>query len=137
MPTTVIDFRVRFPEFSDEVKYPDARIEMFITDAELEVCEDVFGKFYSLGVCYLAAHFLTVGSKTGKTGKGGGSSSLAPIASKTADKLSVTKAIAAVDPSDPNSLLYSTAYGQRYLEIWAKVRPIGPLTMRGNSCCGY
>ena len=64
MAVDVSMFRARFPEFSDDVTYPDARIEIFIEDAQLVYMgadEDRWLGKYNYAQAHLAAHLLVSG----------------------------------------------------------------------------
>lgn len=54
---TVAEFRIRFPEFDLAT---DEYLKFQLDDAALELDETVWGKLYSLGVGYLAAHKMTL-----------------------------------------------------------------------------
>jgi len=119
MAATVGEFRVRFPEFSDPVDYPDARIQMALDDAamfmgtnEQRWCNS--GK-YDLAQSYLAAHLLVIGDRTAA---GDTSGAVGPIASKSAGGVSVTRAVFTnPNTSDLDLWLSSTGYGQYFLAI--------------------
>lgn len=130
MAVTVADFRVRFPEFEDDITYPDARIQIFIDDATLCVLENIFGNLTDIATCYLAAHYLYLATKSST----GDATTASPLSSKTADKLSLSKAVSSVDATDPNSVLSSSQYGQRYLQYFNKVRPFGPIVTKPKCC---
>ena len=116
MACEVATFRIRFPEFSDPVEYPDARIQLFLDDATCFIGTDEArwcGK-YDLAHCYLAAHLLTKGTATEA---GDTSSTSGPISSKSAGGVSVTRAVTSKDRSDSDEFYSSTAYGQQFLNI--------------------
>lgn len=120
MAVSVADFRVRFPEFSDETDFPDSRISLFLGDATLLYmgsAEQVWCGKYDVAQAYLAAHLLTVGE-----GSAAGSSSAiaGPITSKSAGGVSVTRAVTAKTRSDNDDFLLSTIYGQQYINIRAQ-----------------
>lgn len=115
MACTVSDFRNRFEEFSDEVAYPDSRIELFLQDAidfYMGTDEKRWCKKYNYAHCYLTAHLLVSAtlSELGDT-----SASVGPIVSKSAAYLSITKGVKSKDRSDSDEFLMSTGYGQRFL----------------------
>lgn len=117
MATDIATFRARFPEFSDDTEYTDARVQLFLDDAvniymgddELRWCNK-----YDYAQAYLAAHLLTV-----NTGAEAGDSSAkaGPVSSKTAGGVSVTRAVTAKDRSDTDEFLSTTSYGQQFLNI--------------------
>ncbi len=113
MGATVEQFRLRFPEFSDETEFPDARIQMFIDDTICIMGEDEnYWCCYATTQCYLAAHLLAVASAT-EAGSAG--SSAGPIVGKTAGGVSVTRGHSGNNRSDGDDWYMSTSYGQRYL----------------------
>lgn len=102
-------FKIRFPEF-DSVA--DARIQLFIDDAVIVLNSVYWGDKYDLGLHYLTAHLLTLGTKT----EAGSSTSVGAIASRAVDGASV--AYTNVQPTDVGDAYYmSTSYGQRYLAL--------------------
>ncbi len=116
MACTVEEFRIRFPEFSDETEYPNARIQMFLDDAADDMGSDEerwCGK-YDRAQCNLAAHLLTVGTSTEA---GDTSAKSGPVSSKSAGGVSVTRAVVAKDRSDADSFYSTTPYGQQFLII--------------------
>lgn len=117
MATDVATFRVRFPEFEDDTEYPDARIQLFLTDAVdiyMGSDENRWCNKYDVAQAYLAAHLLLVGtgSEAGDT-----SASVGPVSGKTAGGVSVTKSVVAKDRSDTDDFYMSSSYGQQFLNI--------------------
>ena len=117
MACSISTFRLRFPEFSDEVEYPDDRIQLFLDDTALIYMGSVESRWcgkYDYAHCYASAHLLTLGtnSEVGDT-----SSSLGPISSKSVDGVSITRAISQVDRSDIDNFFMGTVYGQTFLNI--------------------
>lgn len=117
MATDVATLRLRFPEFSDAVAYPDARIQLFLDDARdcyLGTNEDRWCGKYNYAQAYLTAHLLVVA-----TGSEAGDSSVkaGPIASKSAGGVSITRAVMSKDRSDADDFYMSTVYGQQFLNI--------------------
>lgn len=116
MATDLSTFRTRFPEFADDTEYPDARVQLFLDDAQGDLGNDESrwcGK-YDKAHAYLAAHLLTVGTKTelGETNANAGS-----VQSKSAGGVSVSKSVVAKDRSDLDDFYMSTSYGQQFLII--------------------
>ena len=117
MACTVAEFRIRFPEFADDVEYSDARIQLFLDDAAncyMGTDENRWCNKYNYAQCYLAAHLLTVGigSEAGDTSVKSG-----PVSSKTAGGVSVSRAVVAKDRSDQDDFYMGTVYGQQFLNI--------------------
>lgn len=59
---TPTDFKLRFTEFASTA---DARVQLFLDDAALTVDATAWGARYDLGLCYLAAHLLTIAARGG------------------------------------------------------------------------
>jgi len=116
MSITVSDFRIRFPEFSDEAEYSDPRILLFIEDSTAYIGTDElrWGSKYNLAQSYLSAHLLISAEKTEL---GDISSSSGTIQSKSAGGVSVSKSIVAKDRSDLDDFYIGTSYGQQFLNI--------------------
>lgn len=116
MACTPATFRIRFPEFSDSVEYPDTRIQLFLDDAAEDIGTDE-GRWrgkYDRAHCYLGAHYLITGTKTEA---GDVSATAGPISGKTAGGVSVTRAVVAKDLSSGDDFYLSTAYGQQFISI--------------------
>jgi hypothetical protein len=113
---TVSDFRLRFPEFEDPLLYSDDRIQLFIDDTILYMGDDEhhWCNKYDFAQAYLTAHLLVIGTRS----EAGDTSIIAgPISSKTADGVSVTRAVLAKNRSDQDDFYMSTTYGQQFLMI--------------------
>lgn len=106
---TPATFRARFPEFEDDTTYPDERIELFIDDAEATINSQCPN--YDLMVSYLTAHLLTISTQTDS----GNSSTIKSKASESVGDVSVSYNA----NSKGNNPFYSTAYGQRYMDLKA------------------
>ena len=117
MAVTVAAFRARFPEFSDDVTYPDSRVEIFIEDSQLIYMgadENRWLGKYDYAQAYLVAHLLI----TAEASEAGDSSvKVGPVSSKSAGGVSVTRAVATKDRSDGDDFYMGTVYGQRFLMI--------------------
>jgi hypothetical protein len=57
---TPTEFRVRFPEFEDDTKYPDDVIQMFIDDTECLMSEGPWRCAFHKAQACLVAHWLTL-----------------------------------------------------------------------------
>lgn len=112
---TIAAFRTRYPEFSDETLFPDARIQMFIDDAAIWMSEEErWLDWYSLAQFCLVAHFLAVATIT----ESGDSTSLFPVALQEVDDVVIKSAVSDVKPTMDNFV--TTSYGQcykRYLKM--------------------
>jgi hypothetical protein len=113
MTCTPADFKTRFPEF-DSVT--DARVQLFIDDAELEVDEDRWGDLYDKGVCYLTAHLLYIAEQSSAgQGEGGG-----PLSTKTVGDVSLS--FGSYLTADSKAAVFnSTSYGQEYYRLMMMV----------------
>ena len=115
MAVTVAAFRARFPEFSDDVTYPDSRVEIFIEDSQLIYMgadENRWLGKYDYAQAYLVAHLLI----TAEASEAGDSSvKVGPVSSKSAGGVSVTRAVATKGRSDGDDFYMGTVYGQRFL----------------------
>lgn len=109
MSCTPTDFRTRFTEFADNVKYTDARIQLFIDDATATINSKCSNS--DLMKCYLTAHLLLVGTQSAS----GDSGTMKGTASESVGDVSVSYGGASGD--DPRDNFYSTIYGQRYLDL--------------------
>jgi len=115
MTVTIAAFRARFPEFTDDVSYPDERIEIFIEDSQLIYMgtdEKRWKDKYNYAQAYLVAHLLI----TAEASEAGDSSvKVGPVSSKSAGGVSVTRAVATKNRSDGDDFYMGTVYGQRFL----------------------
>lgn len=116
MACTVADFRTRFPEFSDDTEYPDARIQLFLDDAaeDIGTDEDRWCGKYDRAQCYLGAHLLSKGTATEV---GDTSATSGTITSKSAGGVSLSRSSVAKDLSIQDDFYSTTSYGQQFLII--------------------
>lgn len=112
---TVASFRLRFPQFSDSVEYPDERIQLYIDDSVLFMGDDESrwcGK-YDLAQSYLVAHMLYNSTLL----EAGGTIGTGMVTSKSAGGVSVSRASNAMATNAADSLLQGTPYGMQFLAI--------------------
>lgn len=116
MTITVADFRVRFPEFVDEVEYPDARINLFIGDSTVYIgtSESHWNGKYNLAQHYVTAHLLTIAENSAA---GDSKSSAGTVTSKSAGGVSVSRSTVAKDRSALDDFYMSTIYGQYFISL--------------------
>lgn len=117
MSIDVSTFRTRFPEFSDNAEYPDARIQLFIDDSVqvyMGTDENRWGGKYDYAQAHLVAHLLSAGTASEA---GDSSVKVGPVSSKSAGGVSVSRAVVAKDRSDGDDFYMGTVYGQRFLMI--------------------
>ena len=107
-------YRLRFPQFADPTKYPDALLDMYWEEVTCFVSDANYGNI--IGDCrlfllqLLVAHMMTISAQA-QAGKQGGF-----ITSSTIDKVSVTRTA----PPSPDMFswwLGQTAYGQQVLTL--------------------
>ena len=113
MDPTVDLFKARFPEFRG---VEDAFIQLLLNEASLDVGQRwVNPEFRALAVLHLTAHLLSL-SGNGAAGAGGG----AGLATGTIKRRRVGDVEVEYETggaASSGSLLPSTRYGQRYLEL--------------------
>ncbi len=117
MTVTVTEFRTRFPEFADDMEYPDERIQLFIDDSiniYLGAGELRWGGKYNYAQAHLVAHLLTAGELSEA---GDASVNVGPISSKSAGGVSVTRSVSSNNRSEAEDFYMTTVYGQRFLMI--------------------
>jgi len=128
MAVSVATFRVRFPEFEDVL---DPRVTLFIGDAELQVNEDKWGRFYALGVQYLAAHLLSIDIEQSASA-GAGVDGAGPVYSETVGPLNYKRAVLPMALDSGEAQLASTSYGLRYIELRKVIPNVGYMVV-GNA----
>lgn len=119
---TPSEFKARFPEFASE---SDARVQLFITDADPMFDVARWDSFYSLGVANYCAHFLTVANAQAAAGAAG--RMLDTSTQKKVGDLSVSKSEAALlaKLKDP---FMATPYGIEYRRL-ARIVGLGALAV--------
>lgn len=106
---TITDFRTRYPEFSDPILYPDARIQMFIDDAVIWMSDETrWLDWYNLAQFCLVAHFLAVATLS----ENGDSNANFPIKKQEVDDVLIEQAVGDISPTMDN--FHTTTYGQSY-----------------------
>lgn len=113
------DFRCRYPEFEDSTEYSDARINLFIADAQDDIGADEghWGSTvrYDRALAALTAHMLVAGEAS----ESGDYSPLQAIASKSAGgvKIAHVQSSKTAPKSTYENMLKSTTYGQNFLAM--------------------
>ncbi len=115
---TPVDLRTRYPEFVDPVEYTDARIEMFIADAQDDMGTSeshwLSEYRYNRALSALSAHYLVLA----RDSEYGDTNAKYPIIQKTAGGVSLSySGLAGASKSDYIKRLSSTTYGQEFLSI--------------------
>lgn len=123
-PLTVAQFRVLFPNFTDDTTFPDATIQAWLDMAPLDPC--VWGSMYQLGMGLWVGHELTKfgpGGLASAAGAGNGVGGI--VQSKSVDSVSLS-----YDNNigtDPEAGQYNmTIYGRQFWSM-LKYLPIGPI----------
>ncbi len=121
MAISVADFKLRYTEFSAVL---DARVQVFLDDAELEMSETVWDTLYERGAYALAAHLLTLSDKTaaGSTGAPG------TVASRSVGDVSVSF-VSSGAKNKEDEYFGSTSYGLDYLRL-RELIPTGALVVQ-------
>lgn len=113
MPVTVVTgetFRARFPEFASVA---DERVWLELEEAEADCDAGVFGDLLKRAIAFLAAHRIAISNDSGGSPTG---SQPGAISAASADGVSSSYAIPE-GLSGFDLALWSTVYGQRYMEI--------------------
>lgn len=108
MASTVVDFKLRFPEFCN---VDDPRVDLFLEDAALLMGDE--GRwldFFKVAHEHYAAHLLIV-SLAQKMGDIG---ALAPVKKQEVDDVIFEQAVGDMQPTADE--LLSTSYGKRYYQ---------------------
>lgn len=116
---TAADFLNKFPEFQ---AVDEARIELSLDEAKLQVTEKIWGRFYKVGVLHLAAHILTMQGAL-NTEATNNPQPLREISSKAVGSLSVSYTSGKTGFENESGSYYLTKYGQRFLELKKLVMP--------------
>jgi hypothetical protein len=113
-------FKIRFPEFDSVL---DARIQVFLDDSATEIDLTTWGDYYERGIYYLAAHLLTIATKTA-----GGSTTedLGAVIRKKVGEIEIAYADPGVVGSYNAGFFQNTAYGIEYLRLCELVMPFVP-----------
>ena len=123
MAITVSDFRARFPEFSDVVEYPDATINLYISDTVIYMGSDAnwwSGETkYNYAQSYLTAHLLYTFTNVSDSGDAGSISG--QVNTKVIGSTTVVRSVATKARSDEDDFFVTTAYGQQYIIIRNKI----------------
>jgi hypothetical protein len=117
MATDVSTFRIRFPEFADDTDFPDARVQLFLDDAAncyIGTDENRWCNRYDKVHAYLAAHLLTVGTRTEV---GDSEANEGAIVSKAAGSVSLSRNSSSANRSTADEFYMSTAYGQQFITL--------------------
>ena len=107
---TSAELKARYPEFAQA---DENQVGLVISEAALEVDSRAWGKFYAAGVLALAAHMLSIESRSLRARAG---ALPGPMTAKKVGEIQLSYAAPPVNSMD-EAVLASTAYGQRYLHL--------------------
>lgn len=116
---TNADFLAKFPEFSNVAL---ARIDLALDEAKLQVVENIWGRFYEVGVLHLAAHILAMQGAL-SADAGANPHPLREVSSKAVGSLSVGYTSGKTGFESEYGGYYLTKYGQRFLELKKLILP--------------
>jgi hypothetical protein len=108
---TPAEFKARFPEFASET---DARVQLFISDADSMFDVERWDTFYSVGVANYVAHQLAVANAQAATGAAG--KLLDTKLSKKVGDLAVTNSELALTARMKDPFM-ATPYGVEYRRL--------------------
>lgn len=109
MTVTPSSIKNRFPEFDST---EDARIQLFIDDAEIILNESYWGTKYDLGVSYYVAHKLTLAIRS----ENGNEDGAGVISGKAVEGVSISYATPTINSATDSDFM-STSYGIQYLSL--------------------
>lgn len=116
---TSADFLAKFPEFK---KVELTLIELSLDEAKLQVVKKIWGRFYEVGVLYLAAHILAMKGAL-SADAGANPQPLREVSSKAVGALSIGYASGKTGFESEFGSYYLTKYGQRFLELKKLILP--------------
>jgi hypothetical protein len=117
MAVTPTTFKARYTEFAST---SDARVQVYIDDAELEMNEAQWGDLYDRGLSALTAHLLSIADKNAASG-GAGTSLPGALVGRSVGSVSIQFATSASGGTSSDFYL-STAYGTDY---WRLAQMVG------------
>ena len=126
--------RSDFPEFGDTTKYPESLLDTWLNVASNLVNAVKWAELTNLGLELVTAHFTALSVADQVSVASGGIPGVVngPTASKSVDKVSVTKDVAAVI-IEGGGQWNMTSYGIRYLTL---VNLLGAGPVQIGSCGG-
>lgn len=112
--TPYTGFLTRFPEFSE---VSEARIQLFLDDAALEIRAGDWGDFYTKALNLMTAHLLTLaGISAGVAG--GAAGSVGPVSSQSIGDVSVSFGVSAASLTTGSGAWFNaTIYGQELARL--------------------
>lgn len=111
---TPAEFLILFPEFGDPIKYPPARIQLYLTLAATRVGACGWGDAYDLGIALFTAHYLATGGAGGASG--GAGTVTGEVSSKKVGDAQITYATTSNRDADAG-WWNSTLYGRQWWDL--------------------
>jgi len=131
-PFSVSAFRVSFPEFVDEVAYPNQLISLWAGLASAMVNQCVWKTQWTLGVSLYVAHELVMAAQNTKTAQAGGPPGVTGGIANTKTVGSVTVGYDSTTNSEENGGYWNlTNYGKQLLRL-ARVFGAGSIQINGT-----
>lgn len=112
MTVTVAQFRADFPEFADATKYPDASVNFWLNIAATRLDPVRWADMLDPGTELFVAHQVVLSARNAKSA----GVTVAPIASKSVDKVSVSYDTSAVRLDNAGHWA-ATNYGQQFWQL--------------------
>jgi hypothetical protein len=111
-------FRAAFPEFANPSAYPDATVDFWLNQAQLQYTPDTFGDSYDLAIMLFVAHYLATGARNAAVAQAGGvpGAVTGVASSKSVGGVSVSYDVGASSMKDAG-YWNTTTYGQRFWEL--------------------
>lgn len=118
MAVTPASFRTAFPAFANTTTYPDPFVQFWLTQALGFLNEGRWSTLMDFGTMLWAAHWIALQAKDQRIAAIGGTPGAAtgPIASKSADKVSISYDTKAASELDAGHWALTT-YGLQYLRL--------------------
>ncbi|VXD05814.1 conserved hypothetical protein [Enterobacterales bacterium 8AC] len=115
---TVAQFRADFPQFSNEVTFPDVQVQFRLNLADKLLDENIFDDVFPYAVELFVAHYMALQAADNRAaaigGAGGANSGV--VSSKSVDKVSVSYDSSAT--LNPNAGFWNnTRYGSEFYEL--------------------
>lgn len=114
----IVQFRIDFPEFSDNVRFTDAMLNFWAGVGENLISEERFGTSYTYALSLFLAHNIVLAATNEASADAGGiaGGSAGAIQSKTVGSVSVSYDTAS--SMLPNAGHWNqTIYGRQYLQL--------------------
>lgn len=125
-PDIIAAFRAYYPEFADADTWPDAMIERYLAEGDMETgrrwgrYDASVASIKKRGMFAFAAHRMVLSHAAGRAvGAGGTPSAPAKVASKSVGSESVSFAVSAPSAADMARYgdLFQTIYGQEFARL--------------------